>query len=67
MAKCRIRCLECKKVFDSPVQFADAEAFDWSSLADNEVQCPFCRKFTGCNKENMLFVDKTDGFVGKDT
>lgn len=67
MPKCQIRCLKCGKVFDSPIQFGDPGSFFSSTMIGNQAQCPFCRKMTGCNKENMIFKADDQGFVGKDT
>ena len=56
--KCEIRCLYCGKWFPSPIQFGDAESFFSSELIGNRVNCPFCGHMTGCNKENMRFVER---------
>jgi hypothetical protein len=35
MVSCRIFCLKCKAVFNSPIQFGTAEAFFTSTLVGN--------------------------------
>ncbi len=67
MASCRIHCLKCKAVFNSPIQFGDAESFFTSTLIGNKVQCPKCGEWTDCNKKNMRFIAGDEGFVGDDT
>ena len=67
MASCQIRCLNCKTIFDSPIQFGSADAFFSTMLEGNIVTCTNCRKITGCNKENMIFHAPNEGFVGSDT
>ena len=69
---CRIRCLECKRWFPSPIAFEDIDVLDSSILIGNKVLCPRCGKWTDCNKENMHFAERTsDGKMifrdGEDT
>ena len=54
---CLIKCIECSRLFPSPIQFATMNAFLGSALLGNEVQCPQCGNMTSCNKENMYFRD----------
>lgn len=65
--KLQIRCLNCKKWFDSPIFFADLGSFDTATLEGNKVQCQNCGKMTGCNKENMKLSSDDGGFLGKET
>lgn len=72
MAQCKIKCLNCGTVFNSPIQFGNAQAFFTSTLIGNAAQCPHCLKMTGCNKDNMIFSSEdsgksAEGFVGKNT
>jgi hypothetical protein len=69
---CEIRCLKCGRWFRSGIQFGSADTFFTSTLVGNLQQCTKCGKMTGCNKENMRFVERRpDGGVtyveGKDT
>jgi len=59
--------MHCESLFDSPIQFANKDAFFTSSLIHNALTCPSCKKTTGCNKNNMIFHAEDEGFVGKDT
>jgi hypothetical protein len=63
----QIKCLHCWEWFNSPIFFGDLDSFDTSTLEGNQVQCPYCQKMTGCNKENMRVRAKDAGFVGNDT
>lgn len=67
--KIHIRCLHCKRWFDSGIGFDSGTTFDTSTLIGNLQQCPFCKKMTGCNKKNMKWVSTNgeEGFIGKDT
>lgn len=64
-----IKCLnsKCGKWFPSPIFFGDINSFDSSMMRGNTVQCPYCRKRTPCNKENMRVRAEKDGFRGEDT
>ncbi len=57
---CEIRCLKCGEWFPSGIQFGDAETFFSSTLTGNLQNCPHCKKMTGCNKENMRFVERRE-------
>ncbi|MFV9631733.1 MAG: hypothetical protein ACNYWM_11780 [Methanosarcinales archaeon] len=70
--RCEIRCLNCNKLFPSPIQFGGIKSFLSSDLIGNKAQCPFCGLMTDCNKNNMLFDQRdSEGRVhheeGKDT
>ncbi len=62
-----IRCLHCGSWFRSPISIKNLETFDSAMLIGNKVQCPNCKKMTGCNKENMRVRAQNAGFVGDDT
>ena len=53
--KCEIRCQFCRNWFPSGIQFGDEKSFFSSSLIGNRQRCPFCKRMTPCNKENMRF------------
>ncbi len=52
-----VRCLNCHRWFRSGVGFGSHEIFKNSTLYENLQGCPWCRKMTPCNKENMRFVE----------
>ncbi|MGI8467417.1 MAG: trigger factor [Pyrinomonadaceae bacterium] len=62
--KVEIQCLHCERWFQSPIYFGDSQSFDTSALEGNTVQCPFCGKMTGCNKDNMRVGFEDGGFIG---
>ncbi len=64
-----IRCEHCQQWFTPILTFGTSEAFDTSGLEGNLHQCrnSNCRKFTGCNKENMRVLFEDGGFVGDKT
>jgi len=55
---CEIKCLNCEKWFQSPIQFGSVRPFDTSHMYGNLVQCRYCGQMTNCNKENMRFVER---------
>lgn len=55
----KIRCLNCKKWFPSPIKFGNVNVLDSSTLIGNKVKCPHCGKWTYCDKENMHFAERT--------
>ncbi len=65
---CVIKCLCCKELTPSPIQYSDKESFLSSSLIGNKVTCQKCGKMTRCDKENMYF-NPHDGTIhtGEDT
>lgn len=63
----QIRCLHCDSWFRSPISIRNLETFDTLTLIGNQVQCPSCKKMTGCNKNNMRVRAQNAGFVGDNT
>lgn len=69
MTRCRIQCVHCGIWVASPIQFGSADAFFSSTVAGNLYHCGHCGRMTGCNPENVRFVDEDagEGFVGMQT
>lgn len=65
--KIQIRCVHCKHWFDSPIFIGGSDSFDISIITGNTVDCPKCRRITGCNKENMRVLFEDGGYRGLDT
>lgn len=62
-----IRCGNCQTWFPSSIFLGDSKTFDVSVMYGNQVQCPACKKMTGCNKENMRVRHGEGDFVDYDT
>ena len=66
--KQEIKCLNCGKWFkNNAIVFSSVNGFNSSELKNNLVQCPYCNKMTGCDKENIRITGESEGFIGKDT
>jgi|RifCSP16_2_1023846.scaffolds.fasta_scaffold146398_1 hypothetical protein len=62
--KTELRCEHCKKWFNSPLMFDNKNAFETANLKGNATECPYCKKITGCDKENMRVVFEDGIFAG---
>ncbi|HWQ99843.1 MAG TPA: tyrosine--tRNA ligase, partial [Candidatus Methylomirabilis sp.] len=50
----QLKCRHCHKMFFSPIQFGNMEAFESTVLTDNTATCPNCGKDTQMEKEDFL-------------
>lgn len=65
--KLQIYCPVCKKWFNSPIMFEDADSFDATTMNENVTSCPYCNHTINCNKENMRMTSESGGHLGNET
>ena len=54
--KTYVKCRHCNKVFPSPIQFTNNNAFDTSSVDNNKINCPMCNEMTIFDKKDLVQI-----------
>ena len=48
-----VHCGHCDQWIPSPMPFGSDVSFDTNTLIGNQLECPNCMQWTGCDKDNM--------------
>ena len=57
MIKCKFRCKLCRRLFPSPIIFADKEAIKQAAVPGKKVKCPYCEKMAPVEREEFIVLD----------
>jgi hypothetical protein len=58
-----LRCMRCRELVPTSINFKDKDSFDMSTLVKNRPPCPRCGETTSYNKANICILDDSGEFV----